>query len=344
MSSHLSKNGNKRRNRYSSSPENMRKKRHKRSSSFDKRKRNNDASPKIKRKDAKRKYRDSSKDKKELNIVVKKPREIENPGNDDEFKSSIQRYNFEDKRAIFNEKRKKHKDKHKIIETIPFNENKKAPDEDEEIREIKPVVVAIKQKNLNFLKKSTKPLNKDKDVLHSAENAELDYDKIITTIKLSDYRNILNTKRNEYVPTRAENVNEKEKPKEEETEVISAVHVDFAKFYNNKMKILQINQEYDQKLQTVLRQEDPLLQYFLTKKQFKRQKSMKSGKTLVQESHLDYRIGPFQSMHRNRYDIMPGSLWDGVDRSNGFEMKLFNAANKKLAINDEKYKWQTEDM
>ena len=45
-----------------------------------------------------------------------------------------------------------------------------------------------------------------------------------------------------------------------------------------------------------------------------------------------------------RYNLAPGHLWDGVDRSNGFEKKYFKLANQQAATNIDAYKWSTENM
>ena len=46
----------------------------------------------------------------------------------------------------------------------------------------------------------------------------------------------------------------------------------------------------------------------------------------------------------NRFDIMPGHKWDGVDRSNGFEERYLDEANQQKANKESFYKWASKEM
>lgn len=46
----------------------------------------------------------------------------------------------------------------------------------------------------------------------------------------------------------------------------------------------------------------------------------------------------------NRFNIMPGYRWDGVDRSTGYEAKIFARQSNMEATEEEAYRWSTQDM
>jgi pre-mRNA-splicing factor CWC26 len=46
----------------------------------------------------------------------------------------------------------------------------------------------------------------------------------------------------------------------------------------------------------------------------------------------------------NRFGILPGYRWDGVDRGNMYEKKVLTRVNDRSALKEDEYKWSVSDM
>ena len=46
----------------------------------------------------------------------------------------------------------------------------------------------------------------------------------------------------------------------------------------------------------------------------------------------------------NRFGILPGYRWDGIDRGNKFEDRLLKKINETQSSKDIEHRWSTQDM
>nr|XP_022323350.1 BUD13 homolog [Crassostrea virginica] len=91
------------------------------------------------------------------------------------------------------------------------------------------------------------------------------------------------------------------------------------------------DKDLDAMLKDQERADDPMLAFI------KKRKTKDNGK-----KDLPKYSGP--PPPPNRFGIMPGYRWDGVDRSNGFEKSIYAKMSDKKAVADLAYKWSVEDM
>ncbi|KRX60557.1 BUD13 -like protein, partial [Trichinella sp. T9] len=99
---------------------------------------------------------------------------------------------------------------------------------------------------------------------------------------------------------------------------------DMAKEIDKPFARYEDDADLDEMLKKMEYEEDPMLEYIRRKRRKK-------------NPELPKYKGP--PPLPNRYSILPGVRWDGVDRSNGFETRLLSQANLKKAEQEEFYKW-----
>ncbi|XP_046440422.1 BUD13 homolog isoform X2 [Daphnia pulex] len=95
----------------------------------------------------------------------------------------------------------------------------------------------------------------------------------------------------------------------------------------------------DEDLERLLREQDregdPMAAYMAKKK-------VKSGGDGKGKAARPVYRGPAAAP--NRFGILPGYRWDGVDRSTGYEKMYFEKQNNAVALQEEAYKWSVSDM
>lgn len=94
--------------------------------------------------------------------------------------------------------------------------------------------------------------------------------------------------------------------------------------------------DLDQYLRQQERQDDPMLAEIRKQRQDEERAKNPSAKVVPK-----YKGPPAPP---NRFNIQPGYRWDGVNRSNGYEAKIFAKVANREAVQEEAYRWSTQDM
>ena len=103
------------------------------------------------------------------------------------------------------------------------------------------------------------------------------------------------------------------------------------------------DEEMNEELKGQLRWDDPMAAYMV-------QKEAEEGGGAQNDSRTSGTgiRAPKKNVYRgaappNRYGILPGWRWDGVDRGNGFEKDWFQARGKKSRNENLEYQWQMDE-
>ena len=89
-----------------------------------------------------------------------------------------------------------------------------------------------------------------------------------------------------------------------------------------------------------IRDGDPMAEYF-AKKQMEEKRAVEGGSQPGQAKRSVYK-GP--APPPNRFNIMPGYRWDGVDRGNQWEGKVLKKANSNASMRGDRDSWAMADM
>jgi pre-mRNA-splicing factor CWC26 len=98
----------------------------------------------------------------------------------------------------------------------------------------------------------------------------------------------------------------------------------------------------------VIRDGDPMALYFAKKKEKEledkksRAGSLGDGPESVLVPKKPSYKGPIGAP--NRFRIIPGYRWDGIDRGNKYEHKILTKANDRTALKEDEYRWSVSDM
>ncbi|GJQ11345.1 hypothetical protein GpartN1_g3136.t1 [Galdieria partita] len=118
---------------------------------------------------------------------------------------------------------------------------------------------------------------------------------------------------------------------------------------NRDFAVYKTNEELNEKQRQKLRWGDPLLSH---RNQKQKHVSQVSNDILSSQGrdHKSYSSVASSKRYQgppappNRFNIEPGPRWDGIDRSNGFEKKVFEKIARKKAMEDFAYRISVEDM
>ena len=100
-----------------------------------------------------------------------------------------------------------------------------------------------------------------------------------------------------------------------------------------------------------IRDGDPMAEYFMQKKEKEEAVVGSSSSAHGNSSSLLHtKQKPQKPKYKgplglpNRFSILPGYRWDGIDRGNRYEHKILTKQNDRTALKEDEYRWSTQDM
>jgi len=106
------------------------------------------------------------------------------------------------------------------------------------------------------------------------------------------------------------------------------------------------DEEMNERLKAEVRWDDPMAAYVASKRTEQRLAQAsdggRGGQAAAKETAQKKRVYQGHAPP-NRYGILPGWRWDGVDRGNGFEKEWFQARGRKTRSENMQYQWQMDE-
>lgn len=115
------------------------------------------------------------------------------------------------------------------------------------------------------------------------------------------------------------------------------------------------DKELNKRQKEELRPEDPMYEYFLSKREEEEEIVEADKRANNEEENSKPQVSDFTKESKkpkyrgplpapNRFGILPGYRWDGISRGNGFEAKRINRQNLQKMRKQQAYQWSVANL
>lgn len=111
---------------------------------------------------------------------------------------------------------------------------------------------------------------------------------------------------------------------------------------NEPFARLESDPKLERERREIIRDGDPMAEYMMKKQQERQQILGNTSNSRSGGQQKPVYKGPW--IPPNRFHILPGYRWDGIDRGNGFEKTLLKKINERASAREDEYKWSVSDM